>query len=344
MTVLASMGEGKTPLVSSHRLGPRVGLHNLYFKLESCNPSGSYKDRFVAAEMQSLLPRGVRGCIGTSSGNTGASLAAYSARCGLTCVIVANDRVPAGKLQQMRAHGARVVRVRDFTMSSAVTADVYARLHQVARDLSLPLIVSAYRHCPLGMSHVESIADELRTQCPAGIDHVFVPIGGGGLYAAVCRGFRRTGTPPRVHGIQPEGCPTVVEAYRRGDDRIRPVESTTRISGLAVPFDIDASIALAEMRAVGGRAIAVRDEEVFAAQQLLLTEEGLWLEPAGAAALAGALHARADRLVASDDVVVCLATGHGFKDPASVAAAVDHGGGEVIECGEITGERFEAMT
>ncbi|MPY87040.1 MAG: pyridoxal-phosphate dependent enzyme [Luteitalea sp.] len=336
------MGEGNTPLVSSRQVGARVGLHNLFFKLESCNPSGSYKDRFVAAQMQAVLDMGVDGCIATSSGNTGASLAAYSARCGLACSIVVNDEAPAGKLQQMRAHGARVMRVRDFITSPTVTAEVYTRLSELSDDMSIPLIVSAYRHCPVGMAGVETIAYELGSQCRTRIDHVFVPIGGGGLFTAVCRGFRRRGGPlPRIHGVQPEGCLTVVAAYLRGDDEIRPIRSTTRISGLAVPFDIDAGMALAEMRALNGVGIAIRDEEVHRAQQLMLTEEGIWAEPAGAAALAGAFRAAQEGIVAASDVVICIVTGHGFKDPASVADAAERHPVESVECTQLTREAFE---
>ena len=96
-------------------------------------------------------------------------------------------------------------------------------------------------------------------------EHVFVPVGGGGLYSAVCRGLGGSGI--RVHAAQPKGCLTVVASWERGDDRIHPVESGTRISGFAVPFDIDASLALRLLRENGGAGFAVPDEEVFDAQR-----------------------------------------------------------------------------
>src|SRR3984957_20346688 len=83
-----SLGEGNTPLIESAYIGPSLGLKRLYFKLENCNPSGSYKDRFVAAEIASCLRKASRACVATSSGNTGASLAAYCARYGLKCFVV----------------------------------------------------------------------------------------------------------------------------------------------------------------------------------------------------------------------------------------------------------------
>jgi threonine synthase len=171
------------------------------------------------------------------------------------------------------------------------------------------------------MAGVETIAAEIRAQAPGRLDHVFVPVGGGGLYTAVTRGFERAGgTPPKIHAVQPAGCSTVVAAYERGDDEIRPVTSTTRISGLSVPSDIDASLALQCVRR-HGTGISVADETVYDAQRMLLEREGIYCEPAGAAALAGWMVARDRGIVGPEEAAVCLVTGHGFKDPASVEAA-----------------------
>lgn len=310
----ASMGEGDTPLVASVSVGPSIGLTRLYFKLESCNPSGSYKDRFIASEITRLLRIGAQGCVATSSGNTGSSLAAYCARYGLRCAIVVNDTAPAGKLEQMRAHGAVVFRVPNFVTSAEVTRQVLETLAELARCRQIPLVVSAYRYCPEGMAGVESLAHEL----PADTAHVFVPVGGGGLYSAVARGLASRAPGARAHAVQPEGCSTVVAAFERGDNEIRPVTSTTAISGLSVPFDIDATLALEHLRKSGGIGVTVSDSEVFAAQQLLLAKEGIYCEPAGATALAGLLRAQRAGIVKPGEPVVCLVTGHGFKDPASV--------------------------
>ena len=320
--VTVTLGEGHTPLVGSARIGPALGLTRLYFKLEQTNPSGSYKDRFVAAEVAHVLASGAKGCLATSSGNTGSSLAAYCARYNLPCVIVVGSNTPAGKLTQMQAHGARVIRVADFLTSPSVAKMAFGYLAEIAAELHFSLVVSAYRYCPIGMAGVESIARELIEQCPPPIHHVFVPVGGGGLFTAVCRGFEKaSGAKPFIHCVQPAGCPTVVEAYETGADSIKSVESTTRISGLSVPFDIDASLALSHLRKSGGRGIRVSDEEVFEAQQAMLSQEGIYTEPAGATALAGLLRAFRAGFVEPDETMVCLVTGHGFKDPDSISRA-----------------------
>lgn len=297
------LGEGNTPCVPSAR------IPNLYFKLENCNPSGSYKDRFIAREFAELLQRNIMRVIATSSGNTGASLAAYAARYGIQCIVFANGDAPAGKLLQMRAHGATVVRVPLFAADADVTADVFATL----QESGLPLIVSAFRYCPIGMSGVETISHELAPLQP---QHVFAPVGGGGLYSAIVQGFAGQ---VKVHAVQPAGCATVVAPWARGEKQAVTVPSTTRISGLSVPMDIDATLALTRLYECGGQGIAVTDEEVFAAQQQLLKTEGIYCEPAGATAFAGYLkHPTAEK-------AVCIVTGHGFKDPVSIeAAAAQH--------------------
>jgi len=334
------MGEGNTPLVESVSLGPRLGLR-LWFKLEMCNPTGSYKDRFVAAQLSELLRNDVGACVATSSGNTGASLAAYCARYRLACIVLVNEFAPLGKLAQMQAHGARVFCVKQFLISSTVTGSVYQKLLQISERAGIPIVVSAYRYCPAGMCGVERIAAEVGTACPDA-DHVFVPVGGGGLLTAVCRGLEQFGSSqPKVHAVQPEGCSTVVSAFNAGRHEITPVTSTTAISGLAVPFDVDASLALGELARHGGRGVAVSDQEIFGAQRAMLREEGIWCEPAAAASLAGCLHAREQGWIAAGESVICIVTGHGFKDSDSLACASRDNPVALIQEDQIGAELFQ---
>ena len=336
MALRATLGEGNTPLIPSVAIGPKLGLKNLYFKLENCNPTGSYKDRFVASEISRLLERGVNACVATSSGNTGASLASYCARYGMLCSIIVSPETPAGKLVQMRAHGARLFLVKDFITSADVTGKVLATLERLSRERDLALVVSAYRYCPEGMRGVESISKELTEQRGGGIDHVFVPVGGGGMFTAVSRGFEQAKGPrPKVHVVQPRGCPTVVEAFERGAGEVRAVESTTKISGLSVPFDADATLALNTLRDNGGHAFGVEDEEVYEAQRMMLAQEGIYCEPAGAAALAGLRRAIVKEVVHPDETVICPVTGHGFKDPESIGNAADKYPGVLLRESEL---------
>ena len=319
-----SLGEGGTPVIQSMRIGLSLGLSRLFFKLENCNPSGSYKDRFSAAQMGCILRTGARSCLATSSGNTGSSFAAFCARYKLKCTIVVGQSIPQGKLVQMQAYGAQLLRVADFDTSPDVGRTVTATLTKFAAEHTIPLIVSSYRHCPEGMRGVETIAAELGRQLEDGIDHVFVPVGSGGLFTAVCRGFLQRQLPlPKVHAVQPAGCSTIVAAWQRCDDEIRPVVSGTRVTGISVSYNIDGDFALQLLRQSKGLGLAVSDDEIFDAQRRLLEEEGVYAEPAGAAGLAGLVQAVREGRINTSDSVVCIVTGAGFKDPDSIARVAE---------------------
>jgi threonine synthase len=319
-----SLGEGNTPLVKSRRIGPSLGLANLYFKVESSNPTGSYKDRFAAAAISHMLAAGKRRCLATSSGNTGSALAAYCAAARLDCRIAIVESTPEGKLKQMLAYGAQLARIRGFGLDQAVTAATMECLLQQSAAPDAALQISAFRYSPAGMRGVQSISYELAEQIPAGIDDVFCPAGGGGLPMAVARGFalladrgllnRR----PRIHCVQPSGNNTIAGPLRAGSDHAQAVDCTSAISGLQVPNVIDGDEVIRACRASGGTGHAVCDDEVWSAHARLAREEGLFCEPAAATALAGLIHAVEAGEVHSEAQIVCLVTGSGFKDPPSI--------------------------
>lgn len=319
-----TLGEGATPLVRSRAIGPSVGLNELYFKLESSNPTGSYKDRFGAVAVSDMVAHGKRRCLATSSGNTGAALAAYCAAAGLECAIAIVETAPEDKLRQMLAYGARLWKVRRFGLDADVSARVFELLREQSRRADSQVQISAFHYSPVGMSGVQTIAYELAEQTPGAIDHVFTCAGGGGLTLAVTRGFRRlveTGRldrSPAVACVQPEGNATIAGPLRAGAERAVAVACTSRISGLQVPTVIDGDQTLAAVRASGGDGYLVTDEEVWRLQARLAREEGLFCEPAAVVPLAGVLQARAAGRLAPHDRVVALVTGSGFKDAASV--------------------------
>ena len=320
-----TLGEGDTPLVKSRRIGPEAGLDNLYFKIEAANPSGSFKDRFAAVAISDLLARGRQRCIATSSGNTGAALATYCAAAGIECTIAILETTPEGKLTQMLAHGARLIRVRGFGVNPNITKMTFEKLVSICHaEGSLPQ-VSAFQYIPIGMSGVQTISYELAEQFASGggrPDHIFVPAGGGGLALAVAFGFEqlaKSGQPmPRIDVVQPEGNDTIASPLRNGSVNAREVDSTTRISGLQVSTVIDGDAVIAHCRAAGGTGHVVTDGSVWLTQQRLAREEGVFCEPAGAVALAGALKALAAGEINPRGNVVCLITGSAFKDPPSI--------------------------
>lgn len=313
-----SLGEGDTPCIVSRAIGPSIGLPRLYFKLETVNPSGSYKDRFAALAISHMLANQQHTCLATSSGNTGAALAAYCAAARIRCQIAVVETAPIAKLQQMMAYGAEIQRVRGFGVDATVTGQVFERLQRQAASPGYALQVSAYRYSPLGMQGVEGITYELDNELPDDIAHVFCPAGGGGLTLAVARGFRNLSRRVSVHCVQPDGNDTIAGPLRSGLDVARDVKCKTTISGLQVANVIDGNEVVAACRSSGGTGHTVSDDAVLVAQRRLAREEGVFCEPAGAVALAGIINAVQQDKFETSSPVVCLVTGSGFKDAHSV--------------------------
>ncbi len=312
-----TMGEGATPLVRSTRIGPALGIENLWFKLEGTNPTGSYKDRFAAAAVAHLKMQGRGLCLGTSSGNTGAALAAYCARAGLRCVLAIVEGAPEGKLRQMRAYGAELLKIRGFGSSSAVAVSVMEGLQDFAGELDAGFEISAYHFSPLGMAGVETIGIELSEFFSGDSFDVFSPAGGGGLTLAVARGIESFGGRARVHCVQPIGNDTMATALREGGPTVA-VDSKTAISGLQVGGVLDGDAVVEICRRMGGSGYLVADETVWEWQARLVREEGVFCEPAGAVALAGVARSLALGELDVRSQVVCLVTGTAFKDERSL--------------------------
>lgn len=326
------LGEGGTPLVESVAIGPRAGIGRLLLKLEGANPTGSYKDRFAVVAVSALRAAGKTRCVATSSGNTGAALAAACARGGIRLDLALVETAPEGKVRQMLAHGARLFRVAGFGIDAEVSRRTFERLEQLGRGRDASLEISAYRYSPVGMSGVETIAHELAAQAEArgvAIDHVFVEAGGGGLTLAMARGFRwlvdagRLPRMPAIHCVQPDGNDTIAGPLRMNAARARPVACTTAVSGLQVPTVIDGDDVIAACRASGGTGHLVSDAETWRVQRLLARDEGVFAEPAGAVGVAGAIAAAARGEIGPRDTVVCLVTGTGFKDADALVRMTD---------------------
>ncbi len=319
-----TLGEGNTPLVKSKSIGPKAGLDNLWFKLESVNPSGSYKDRFATAAISDMRAKGKTLCLATSSGNTGSALAAYCAAANIDCRIAIVETAPAGKLKQMMAYGANIFRVQGFGPDPRVTGEVFEMLNLAGKSAQSMLQISGYAFSPVGMSGVQTISYELAEQSSAPIEHVFVPAGGGGLTLAIARGFRKLveldklAVSPAVHCVQPAGNDTIASRLRHGAHEGQIVQCQTHISGLQVPTIIDGTQVIHECRKSGGTGYLVHDSDVWEMQKRMAREEGIFCEPAGAVATVAALDARIKGELTGTSHAVCIVTGTGFKDETSL--------------------------
>ena len=336
-----TLGEGNSPTIRSRRLGPSVGLQNLFFKLEITNPTGSYKDRFACAAISDMVAQGKTECIATSSGNTGAALAAYCAAAGIRCEIAIVEGAPEGKLKQMLAYGATLYRIRGFGIDARISDRVIECLRELSSSPTAQMQISAFALSPVGMSGVKTIGLELAEQGHEPWDHIFCMAGGGGLVLAVSRAYEQllesgcVRQLPHVECVQPTGNNTISGPLREGLEVAQAIQCTSKISGLQVPSVIDGNEVIAACRRNGGTGHLVSDEFIWQTQARLSREEGIFAEPAGSTAVAGALQAAADGLIDPKAYVVCLVTGSAFKDPASLDAMIRHTSAPLIDLADL---------
>ena len=285
-TPLVSLGEGGTPLVRADRISERLGL-DVWLKWEGANPTGSFKDRGMAVAVSKALESGAPGVVCASTGNTAASAAAYAARAGIEAVVVhAAGAVAAGKVIQVRAAGARLVPV-DGSFDDAFAAAI-----ELAEREGYTIVNSTNPHRLEGQ---KTAAFEIVEQLGATPDVLALPYGGGGNTTAYFKGFGELGEPlPRLVPVQAAA-------------RLETVASAIRIGEPVHAHEVEQAVA-----ATGGEIVTVDDSQIVAAWRALAREEGVFCEPASAAAVAGL-----ERAVEAGARVVCVVTGHGLKDTAS---------------------------
>jgi threonine synthase len=280
----------------------------LFFKYEGLNPTGSFKDRGMAVATAKAMEAGADTLLCASTGNTSASAAAYAAHHGLRAlVLLPGGGVAKGKLAQAMAYGAQLVVIRG-------AFDDALRIVRALAELPGVAVVNSIN--PFRLEGQKTAGFEVVEQLGQGPDRVFLPVGNAGNITAYWRAFRelhdREGVPlPRMHGAQAQGAAPLVSG--RPVARPRTVASAIRIGN---PASWDGAIrARDESR---GSIEAVTDSEILAAQRRLSVEEGLIAEPASAAALALLSRMVARREIAPSERIVCVLTGHGLKDPATL--------------------------
>lgn len=315
-----AMGEGGTPLLRAERLGEILGMKQLYFKDETRNPTGSFKDRAMCIGVGKALELGYRVTVTASSGNAAASLAAYSARAGLGCVAFVLEAASMEKLAQLAAYGAELVRLKGIEKGVDPTVRAMLRFAEVMRWYPCP---SFGPFNPYQVEGLKTIYYELFEQLGYDPDWVFVPTGSGCLLTGVFKGFRdlevlgKSTSVPKFACVQPEGNGPLVEAFKSGVafDEVRPWPNPKSVaSGLLDPYPWDGDGVLEALRRTGGTAIAVSDDEIMRAVRLLASCEGIFAEPSGAAGLAGLIKVLELGLIERDVTVVVLVTGSGLKD------------------------------
>ncbi|MCS3921469.1 threonine synthase [Methanococcus voltae PS] len=320
---IVSLWEGGTPLYKCDNLAKKLGLKELYVKNEGANPTGSFKDRgmTVGVTRANELGAPVVGC--ASTGNTSASLAAYSARSGKKCIVLLpGGKVALGKLAQAMFYGAKVVQINGNFDQALVM------IKNLALENKLYLLNSVNPFRLEGQKTIGfEICDQLDFEAPSA---VILPVGNAGNISAIWKGFKEfketelIDSLPMMIGIQAEGAQPIVKAYKAQKDNITPEESPETIAtAIRIGNPVNAVKALEAINQSNGLAEFVTDEEITAAQKLLAQTEGIFVEPASASSIAGLIKLLDMGAVDKDGKIVCITTGNGLKDPdAAIKASI----------------------
>jgi threonine synthase len=318
---------GNSPLIRARRLEARLGARAIWLKDDGRLPSASFKDRASAMVVARAIEAGRTVIATASSGNAAAALAVMSACAGPQAVIFVPRTTPEGKLSQMLIHGARVY-VVDGTYDDAVRmcAEACAKFGWWNRSTGVnPFTREGKKTAGL------EIAEQLgRAEGGAPFrapDAVIVPVGDGNIISGVCKGFRELFAAgwieamPRFYGVTATLAPSLYRAWQAGVETFDLIEATTIAGGISVDRPNDGAMAIRAVRDTGGIFIEATDTEMLAAMPVLAQAEGVFVEPACAAAWVGLEKALTNGLIRPDEEVVLQLTGSGLKDIRSALAA-----------------------
>ena len=308
-TPLITLGEGGTPLVRSSNIGPTLGCKDLYFKLEGCNPTGSFKDRGMVLAVAKALEKDKKKIVCASTGNTSASASAYGARYGLeSIIIVPSIEIALGKIVQAMAYGAKIIAIEgNFDQALSIVRSIVKKM-----DIELVNSINPYRIEGQKTGSFE-IIDELGNNP----DILCIPVGNAGNITAYWNGFKEyyeignSKSLPKMMGFQASGSAPIVKGTK-----IENPETLATAIRIGNPASWQGALKAKDES--NGLIDMVTDEEIIQSYLKLTREEGIFCEPASAASLAGLI-----RLVnAGEDIsnktVVCVLTGNGLKDPETV--------------------------
>ena len=312
-----TLQEGGTPLYHLKKIGKDLGLPELCAKHEGMNPTGSFKDRGMTVGVSMALELGMKSVACASTGNTSASLAAYAAKAGVPCVVLLPaGKVALGKVAQALMHGARVISIRgNFDRALEMVHELC-----VSHGLYLLNSVNPYR-----LEGQKTIGFEVIDQVGGVPDRMVLPVGNAGNISAVYKGLKEfealgfIDRLPMMTGIQAAGSQPVVRAIEQNLNVLIPESNPETVAtAIRIGAPVNAEKALVAIRATGGTAAAVTDEEILAMQKDLARKEGIGVEPASAASVAGVRRLVEQGLIDRDERIVCVVTGHLLKDPETV--------------------------
>ena len=315
-TPVVTLLEGNTPLIPACHLPAQMGVEiELYFKHEGMNPTASFKDRGMTMAVSKAAEEGSRAVMCASTGNTSASASAYAARAGMTCaVLIPEGKIALGKLAQAMIHNATVVPIDgNFDRALELVREITDRY-----PITLVNSINPYRIEGQKTGAFE-ICDQLGGRVP---DYHVLPVGNAGNITAYWRGYREYREAgeidrlPKMMGFQAAGAAPIVLGH--------PVDAPeTLATAIRIGNPASWEAAVQARDESGGRIDTVTDDEILAAYRVLAGTEGVFAEPASAASVAGAFKLAKEGVFQKGDIVVCILTGHGLKDPDRAVAVAE---------------------
>ncbi len=313
-TPLFSLGEGDTPLVRCPQLEKELAVGELYFKLEGCNPTGSFKDRGMVVAVAKALEAGSKALMCASTGNTSASAAAYAAGCGVeSIIIIPKGKIALGKMAQAIIYKAKIVAI-DGNFDQALKIVL-----ALTEKYPVTLVNSLNPNRIEGQKTAAFEVIDVLGEAP---DYLFIPVGNAGNITAYWKGFKeyyevgKAKIRPKMMGFQAEGAAPIVRGHIV--EKPETVASAIRIGNPASWKRAEAA-----RDESGGIIDMVSDNEILAAQKMLATKGGIFGEPASAASLAGLVKLRKQGRDFSQNRIVCIVTGTGLKDTETAVKSAE---------------------
>lgn len=308
-----SLGEGETPLVKANQLSRELGIDRLYLKNESTNPTGSFKDRGTSVEVQRALSLGKPGIATVSTGNMAASVAAYAANANLSCFIFVKSDIAMDKVLSVMIYGPGLLKI------SGDYADLVYSCQKLAEGSKVHF---TYGDTPFRIEGQKTIAYEICEQLDFNPpEYIVVPVSSGGNFSAIIKGLREMvslgiiSDLPQVVGVQAEGAAPIVNAFEQGKEKIDHLSSTNTLAhAISNPYPSSGNRVLKELRSGSILGLTVSDDEILQAQRSIARKEGIFCQPASAAAVAGVQKLIEGGSIKSSSRVVAIITGNGFKD------------------------------
>ncbi len=312
----SSYPAGNTPLIRQERLNTILGIKNLYYKIESTNPSGSYKDRASLLVAAQARHHSVDTVVLASTGNAGSAMSCAGAALGLNIILFVPASAPKEKLAQSVFYGASVIPV-DGTYDDAflLSIEYSKQFGGINRNTGYnPMTIEGKKSAAL------EIINQLNGTVP---DAVYIPVGDGVIYSGMCKGFEDLRTlgiissMPRCIAVQAEGSAAIYESFTKSAEVLLDTAETLADS-ISVCSPACGEVALQYLEKTDGWALTVTDSEIISAQTELAGNGGIFVEPSSAAAYAGIKKDIAEGKIQKDDTAVLLLTGTGFKDMGAV--------------------------